>query len=134
MILSSDELGILAYLKSWKGSSISMVEICRSAGGRQRYREEPNWANSLLARLVEEKFVEVNDRGHYCYIGVEEIQEVTGKEADYKEPPPPARRGSLVGDDYFPSQGNPEPESETEYYVSPQIREILMKSGKKFGQ
>ena len=53
MILSSDELEVLGYLKSWKGSYVSMVEICRCAGGRHKFKESPHWAKSLMTRLVE---------------------------------------------------------------------------------
>lgn len=101
-------------------------------GGRTpEIPEEPNWANSLLARLVEEKLVEVNERGHYRYIGVDEAQAAAEQAAAQKAPPKAAQGASLVGDNYFPSKR--EPEAETEFYLSPQIREILRNSGKKFG-
>jgi hypothetical protein len=135
MIFSSDELGILEYLKSWKGVSISLTEICRSAAGRQKFKEEPNWANSLLARLVEEGFAAVNERGHYRYTGKDENPVVTRKAPAPAQSPTPERPSAIVNGDYFPAQGPSEApeESGTEFYFSPEIREILRKSGKKFG-
>src|SRR5277367_2457936 len=82
MHLSSDELEILEYLKSWKGTSVSMIEICRCAGGRQRFRENPHWAKGLMSRLVDEQLVEVNERGHYCVVGEAENQGTEKNPAD----------------------------------------------------
>jgi hypothetical protein len=129
MILSSDELEILEYLKSWKGKSVSMVEICRCAGGRRKFTETPHWAKGLMSRLVDEKLIEVNERGHYSSI----IEAAKDSVDENYFPPVEAKPGSegIVGDDYFPPR---EPESETQYWVSPAIAAILKSSGKKFGE
>ena len=106
MILSSDELDILEYLKSWKGTSVSLIEVCRSAGGRQRFRESPGWANSLMARLVEAKLIAVNDRGHYCYRGEEDTQLIRKEDVMNGHSPlmsPLSRSVGVVGEDYFPA-------------------------------
>lgn len=125
MILSSDELEILEYLKSWKGKSVSMVEICRCAGGRRKFVESPHWAKGLMSRLVDEKLIQVNDRGHYHYI-IEAPKDSVDE--NYFPPVEPGVQG-IVGDDYFPPR---EPESETQYWVSPAIAAILNSSGKMF--
>jgi hypothetical protein len=83
MILNSDELEILNYLESWNGKLVSLVEICRSAGGRKKYRESPTWACRLMHRLVETNLVEVDERGRFRLVVEEEY--------------------GLVGDDYFPA-------------------------------
>ena len=67
MILSSDELEILDFLKAIKGDYVSMQEICRRAGGRKKFLESPNWAKPLMSRLVEVQLIEFNGRGHYRY-------------------------------------------------------------------
>lgn len=123
MILSSDELEILGYLKSWKGKFVTLVEICRSAGGRQRFKETPKWAYPLMSRLVDMKMAEVNERGHYR--AVLEIEAAA----------------TVIGDDYFPAPKKSEP-VETEApepaipkhrrWISPEFTTILNKSGKKF--
>lgn len=123
MILSSDELEILGYLKSWKGKFVTLIEICRSASGRQRFKENPKWANPLMSRLVEMNLAEVNERGHYRAV-IEEDSTAT-----------------VVGDDYFPAPKESEPAetvpfkpiiSKQQRWISPEFATILNKSGKKF--
>ncbi|HZQ47774.1 MAG TPA: hypothetical protein VFC07_12220 [Verrucomicrobiae bacterium] len=124
MILSSDELEILGYIKSWNGKFVSLMDISRSAGGRQRFKETPNWARPLMSRLVDTKLVEVNERGHYRALNVEE------------------EKPAVVGDDYFPAPQEPPPAAATpspipefrkrERWISPTIATILDNSGKKF--
>jgi hypothetical protein len=147
MILSSDELEILEYLKSWKGMPISMVEICRCAGGRKKFRESPHWAKGLMSRLVDSKMVEVNERGHYRVLVEDEAAEQTSTAKPATKPV--AKEAHTVGDDYFPAADAPQSieskvvdgdyfpsedigSSNTEFWVSPQLAEILKKSGKKF--
>jgi hypothetical protein len=131
---SSDELEILEYLKSWEGKFLSLVDISRNASGRQKFKDTPNWANGLMARLIEAKLVESNDRGHYRYIG------------ETEQPPPKAKAklipplqtqasntsntANIVGDNYFPAAEPSDPP--TPRWVSPQIEALLKQSGKKF--
>jgi hypothetical protein len=131
LILSSDELEILEYLKSWKGQSVSMLEICRCAGGRKKFREAPNWAKCMMGRLVDAKLVEVNDRGHYRFM--KEASVATPK-APAPSPEPVEQEARVVGDDYFPSSGQSDSgEEDTKWWISPQIQEILKHSKKKRG-
>lgn len=124
--LSAEEIQIIDYLKSWNGKFITMVEICRSAGGRQRFRESPDWAKPLMSRLVEANLVQINERGHYT-INADEIP------AKLKPAPlsRPSKTAVIVGDNYFPPAESAEPEAPR--WVSPQIAAILKQSGKKFG-
>lgn len=128
MILSSDELEIIEYLKSYDGGFVSLVEICRSAGGRKKYQESPQWARRLMSRLVDEKLIEVNERGHYRYLAESAPPPVenTSVTEDYFAP---AEKMNIVGDDYFPDQ-EPLP-AKTRRWYSPQIEHILNKAGKK---
>ena len=129
MILSSDELQIIEYLKSWGGKPVTMIEICRCAAGRKKFREAPNWAKSLMARLVDSQTVAVNERGHYCWIAPNGSPAAEQPEAKPAYSVPSIKTAVIVGDDYFPA---PEPQ-ESSRWVSPQIAEILKKSGKQFG-
>jgi hypothetical protein len=148
MVLSSDELAILEYLRSWKGAPVSMVEICRCADSRKRFRETPHWAKGMMSRLVEANLVEVNDRGHYrCLTPEEKKPSPAAAKAVAKEGPKsqPARTvgedyfpatddSGVVGENYFPAATETGRErGETAFWVSPQIREILKKAGKKLG-
>src|SRR5689334_20733389 len=63
--MDADERDICLYLKGWAGQFVSTVEIARRAGGKRRYREDPNWAAPVLTRLVERKLLESDSTGHY---------------------------------------------------------------------
>jgi|SRR5579872_3109522 len=114
MILSSEELEILEYLKSWNDQYVALAEICRRAGGRQRFKETPNWAKPLMSRLVESKMAEVNERGHYRFIQLDDkdspVEKATAPVATQRSEPKSAR------------------------WISPHIASILKKSGKGFGE
>lgn len=164
MFLSSEELEVLEYLKSWKGNYVTMVEICRSAGGRRRYKESPAWASGLLARLVDSDLVSVNERGHYSFkesaeaalakmspatkaekAGGVEVEDyfprpekhpqIVGE--DYFSPEeslPQAAQPQIVGDDYFSPEEPLAPTKKKKMWVSPQMETILKKAGKKPGK
>ena len=63
--MDADERDICLYLKGWPGQFVSLAEVCRRAGGKRRYREDPNWAVPILVRLVERGFIESDSTGHY---------------------------------------------------------------------
>lgn len=56
---------ILAYLRSWPRQFVSATEICRRAGGKRRYRDNPRWALPLLVSLLEEGLIERDSTTHY---------------------------------------------------------------------
>jgi len=39
--------------------------VARRAGGKRRFREEPQWAYPVLARLLEQGIIETDGLGHY---------------------------------------------------------------------
>ncbi len=101
MILSSEELGILEYLKSRNGTFIPVLEISRRAFGRRKFEDDPNWANGLLTRLVDAALVEVNERGHYRFLENENFFSANASPAIEPEAPPESAAGA--NEDYFPS-------------------------------
>jgi hypothetical protein len=109
MILSSDELEILEYLKSWRGEPVSMVAICRCASNRTKFKEDPNWAKPLMSRLVEKRLVYVDDRGHYRYVAENEPKKKEKKSHKVHAPVVPAIEGEVVDVDYFPQAEEPAP-------------------------
>jgi hypothetical protein len=63
--MDADEQAICDYLKVWPRQFISAREICRRAAGKQRFREEPDWAIRVLLRMMEKGLVEGDAGGHY---------------------------------------------------------------------
>lgn len=65
LVMDSDEREICLYLKGFPGQFVSFAEISRRAGGKRRYRTEPEWAVPVLSRLVEKRLIESDSTGHY---------------------------------------------------------------------
>ena len=63
--MDADERDICLYLKGFPGQFVSFAEVARRAGGKRRYRLEPEWATAVLARLVEKGIIESDSTGHY---------------------------------------------------------------------
>jgi hypothetical protein len=63
--MDADEREICLYLKGFPGQFVSYAEISRRAGGKRRYRQEPEWATPILAKLVEKGIIESDSTGHY---------------------------------------------------------------------
>lgn len=63
--MDADEREICDFLKSFRHEYIGAKEIAKRAGGKWRFREDPNWALPVLTRLVEKKFVETDGYGHF---------------------------------------------------------------------
>src|SRR5947207_835381 len=64
--MDADEKQICNYLKAFPKQFISTKEISRRAGGKWRYRDEPEWATQPLIRLVDKGIVDSDASGHYC--------------------------------------------------------------------
>lgn len=64
-MMDADERQIYYYLKSWRDEFIASREICRRAGGKKRFRIEPEWAKPVLTRMVERGVLESDAAGHY---------------------------------------------------------------------
>jgi hypothetical protein len=63
--MDQDEKDICSYVKVAGGQFVSAREIARRAGGKWRYRENPNWATPALLRLVEKDILESDAAGYY---------------------------------------------------------------------
>lgn len=98
--MDADEREICDFLKSWPGHYVAVREICRRAGGKWRYREDPNWALPVLVRLLELGIIESDSSAHYRlkplekrakskrWISpqIERILKESGKEIDVEAP------------------------------------------------
>ena len=63
--MDADEREIYYFLKSWRHEFLSSREICRRAGGKRRFRNEPEWAKGPLVRMVERRILDMDPAGHY---------------------------------------------------------------------
>lgn len=63
--MDSDERDIFAYLKTWGKEYVGPKEICRRAGGKKRYHEDPDWAIPFLGLMTERGILERDAMGRY---------------------------------------------------------------------
>lgn len=63
--MDTDEHEIFRFLKTWGTSFTHPKEVCRRAGTKQRYYEEPDWAKPILARMEERGILERDIQGRY---------------------------------------------------------------------
>ena len=63
--MDADEREVFQYLKSYGGLFIAAREICRRAGGKRRYYEDPEWAKPVLLRMQERGILESNSMGRF---------------------------------------------------------------------
>jgi len=65
MNLTADQNAILDYLKTSPDDLFPAPKIARHAAGKDRYFEDPRWANHGLASLLDLGLVEMGDCGRY---------------------------------------------------------------------
>ena len=71
--MSGDEKRILKFLRERPNLFISAKEIAKKASGRDRFLAEPEWARTVLIRLLQKELVELDQSGHYrIYLTSEE--------------------------------------------------------------
>lgn len=63
--MDADEREIYQFLKPFGTEFINAREICRRAGGRKRFKDEPDWAKPILVRMEERGILESNATGHF---------------------------------------------------------------------
>lgn len=64
---SEEEALILNFLKVNPKAGFSAVEICRKAGTRRQFLEDPRWALRPLLHLRDKGLVEDDGGGHYQF-------------------------------------------------------------------
>ena len=63
--MDSDERDIFLYLKTWDTEFINPMEVCRRAGSKKRFYDDPNWAKPILSRMEERGILESDIQGRY---------------------------------------------------------------------
>jgi hypothetical protein len=64
-MLSQDENDIMDFLKPLGRQFATAREVCRRAGGKQRFIEDRDWAKPLLKKMEKKGLLESNASGHY---------------------------------------------------------------------
>ena len=63
--MDADERAIYYYLKSRRPQCVSDRDIGRHAGGKRRFRYNPEWAKPVLLRMIERGILETDAEGYY---------------------------------------------------------------------
>jgi len=63
--MDANEREIFDYLKAYGEEWINAKEICRRAGGKHRFGEDPNWARPILQSMKERSILEMDMAGRY---------------------------------------------------------------------
>jgi len=64
-MLSAEDKIILEYLKPLGKAYATAKEVCRRAGGKSKFNDDPEWAKKFLKRLEKQGILETNPLGHY---------------------------------------------------------------------
>ena len=65
LAMDSDEREIFQYLKTWGKEYVGVKEICRRAGSKKRYHDDPSWAVPMLIIMTERGVLERDAAGRY---------------------------------------------------------------------
>ena len=65
MGMDTDEREIFQFLKTWGADFTSAMEICRRAGSKKKFHDDPNWAKPILLRMAERGILEADMQGRY---------------------------------------------------------------------
>lgn len=63
--MDANERDIFQYLKTWGKEYVGVAEICRRAGSKKRYHQDPDWAVPYLGLMVERGILERDAAGRY---------------------------------------------------------------------
>ena len=63
--MDSEEREIFYFLKTWGDEFVSVKEVARRAGGKQKYFKNPEWAKPLLVRMAERGVLESDTLGRF---------------------------------------------------------------------
>ena len=64
-MMDADEREVYFFLKGQMQHFVPANSVCRYAGGKQRFRESPDWAKPVLLRMIERGIVETDTTDSY---------------------------------------------------------------------
>lgn len=80
--MEADEREIFDFLSCYGEEWISAKEICRKAGGKRRFNEDPNWASPVLKHLKDRRVIEGDEMGRYRIPPAKEEEHGISEEAE----------------------------------------------------
>ena len=63
--MDADERAVYYYVKSRRPQCVSDRDIGRHAGGKRRFRYNPEWVKPVLLRMIERDILETDAEGYY---------------------------------------------------------------------
>ncbi len=63
--MSSDERDIFNYLQTWGDEFINPKEVCRRAGTKKRFYDDPEWARPIMSAMADRGILESDMSGRY---------------------------------------------------------------------
>jgi hypothetical protein len=63
--MDPDEREIYLFLKAQPEAFVNVREICRRAGGKKRFHQDPEWAKPVLAAMLERGILERDILGRF---------------------------------------------------------------------
>jgi hypothetical protein len=63
--MDADERAVYYYVKSRRPQFVSDRDIGRHAGGKRRFRYNPEWAKPVLLGMIERDILETDAEGNY---------------------------------------------------------------------
>jgi len=63
--MDADEREIFQFLKTRASEFTAAMEICRRAGNKKRFHQDPNWAKPILQRMEERAILESDQQGRF---------------------------------------------------------------------
>jgi hypothetical protein len=63
--MDADERAVYYYVKSRRSQCVSHRDIGRHVGSKRKFRYNPEWAKSVLQRMIERGILETNAEGSY---------------------------------------------------------------------
>jgi hypothetical protein len=63
--MDADEREIFEFLKTRSSDFTNAMEICRRAGNKKKFHDDPNWAKPVLQRMEERNILESDQSGRF---------------------------------------------------------------------
>jgi len=108
-IMTGDDQMVLGYLQKYPLAFVSPMEVCKRAGGKKCFAENPDWAKPILQRLALQRVLEVDALGHYRIRPTKEEEEEEDDFCPRPDAPISAEKNEALAPDDIPFSTPPNP-------------------------